>query len=147
LQKFSNWNADPDPEVYPDPKHWWMFPKNHLKNFVLGGRLRKHKNICKNIGAKQKFSRKRKLSAKTKIYHEIFRESGNFAKTIPGTKICRESENVCETKFRKSERIFAFFAFLEKEKGVFVSTLVSMNYIYTLSIIKNFNGISMRHNQ
>jgi hypothetical protein len=24
---------------HPDPKHCWMIPKNHLKNFIFGGRL------------------------------------------------------------------------------------------------------------
>jgi hypothetical protein len=41
-----------------------QIPKNNLKNFVLGGRLREHKNICKNVGEKRKYF------AKTKTFRE-----------------------------------------------------------------------------
>jgi hypothetical protein len=62
-------------KVHPDPKHWWMIHKNNLKNFVFGGSLREHKNICKN-----------KNIDKNKNLRKNFRESKNFRRK---TKIIR----------------------------------------------------------
>jgi hypothetical protein len=114
-----------------------MLPKNHFKNFVFGGRLREHKNICKNMGENEnisrKFSRKRKicllnLSQKRKLFAKTFPEIKFFAKT----KICaktkknfRENENFRETKFHEKRANFRSFSlFAKMKKVVFVSTLL-----------------------
>jgi hypothetical protein len=83
-----------------------------MKNFVFGGRLREHKNVCKNMGENVSFRENENFSRNRKL----------FTKTIPGTKIF--CENVRENyyfrkKFRASfcERIFAYFR--ENGKRVF----------------------------
>jgi hypothetical protein len=47
-----------------------MIPKNHLKNFVFGGRLQENKNICKNFF--ENFQ-------ENKHFRENFCESKNFS--------------------------------------------------------------------
>jgi hypothetical protein len=43
-------------DTYPAPKHWWMVPKNQLKKFGFGGRLREQ-NDCKNMGKMNIFAK------------------------------------------------------------------------------------------
>jgi hypothetical protein len=59
------------PDTYPAPKHWWMVPKNQLKKFGFGGRLREQ-NDCKNMGENKNFP-------KMNTVREIFCENKNFS--------------------------------------------------------------------
>jgi hypothetical protein len=56
-----------------------MIPKNHLKNFVFGGRLQEHKNICKNFCKNKNFH-------ENEHFRKNFRKSKNFWRK---TKIIR----------------------------------------------------------
>jgi hypothetical protein len=110
--------------VYPDPKYWWVLPKNYLKLFVFSGSLREHENESFRVNLRENgnfslnFSRKRNFFAKSFAKTEAFRENH------PGNKIFCERfrKNVYfrETKFRdiprKASEFSLFFAFRENEK-------------------------------
>jgi tmRNA-binding protein len=63
--------------VYPAPKHWWMLPKNQLKNFLA--------ESFKNTKKLQKHARKRKfllkLLQKRKLFVNCFAKTKTFVKT------------------------------------------------------------------
>jgi hypothetical protein len=60
--------------MYPDPKHWRILPKNHLKKIFFGGRLGEHKIICKNMGENKKFFCK----CFSQKFRENFHKNENF---------------------------------------------------------------------
>jgi hypothetical protein len=81
--------------VYPDPKHWWMLPKNHLKKFIFGGRLRKIKKVCKNIGESQNFHENYNYSQK--FFAKYFVETETFCRNHPGTEFFAKTKIIATT--------------------------------------------------
>jgi hypothetical protein len=104
--------------VYPAPKHWWMVPKNQLKKFFFGERLREQM-IAKTWVKTKIFA---KAFSKTKTLLEILlRKQKLLAKTIRDqTFVKRNISRKQKRNFAKSKQIFAYFRL---KKGVFVSTL------------------------
>jgi hypothetical protein len=74
--------------VYPDPKHCWMLPKNHLKKFRFWWKASRTQKYLQKHEQKLKF----------------------FAKSFAKTKIFMRQN------LAKSERIFAYFRFSRKWK-------------------------------
>jgi hypothetical protein len=89
--------------VYPDPKHWWMLRKKHLKKILFWRKASRAQKYLQQHGRKLKFSQKRKLFAK------IFARTTIFCKIENVRDKFRENEN-----FRESVRIFPSFSFSRK---------------------------------